>query len=323
MKSGNFSAATGENDFCMSNHPEHKKWTGLISLLVVYVVWGSTYLAIRYAVREGSGFPVFWMAGSRIMLGGVILLVVAAVTRQSFRMTRSSWVVTVVSAILMWNGGNGLVTWAEQGISSGYAALVIGTTPLWGVIIESILHRRLPTIRAVSSLLIGFAGLAVLTAPMIRTDEPVALNYLVALICAPVSWAVGSAYQQRRQLSQPIVVSSAYQQLVGGLVFMLLAVATREPWPQPTVEAWWAWGYLVVFGSVFAFTAYVTALRALPLPMVMTYAYVNPLIAVFLGWLFLKESITWHTLVGTLLILAGVAALFREKFAARKFDRIG
>jgi len=295
---------------------EPKSWSGLLSLFVVYVVWGSTYLAIRYAVREGSGFPAFWMAGSRVLLGGGILLLIAVLSRQSLRMTRGAWTATAISAVLMWNGGNGLVTWAEQRIPSGYAALVIGTTPLWGVLIESFLHKRRPSRRSVLSLLIGFAGLAILTLPMLHLDQPVAWAYLAALVLAPVSWSLGSAYQQRKRLTQPIIVSSAYQQLVAGVVFIMLALATREPWPQPTAEAWWAWGYLVLFGSVLAFTAYVTALRALPLSVVMTYAYVNPVIAVFLGWLLLHEAITWHTLAGTALILGGIAVLFHERFSS-------
>lgn len=297
---------------------EKKSWSGFLSLLVVYLVWGSTYLAIRYAVREGSGFPAFWMAASRTMLGGIILFGIALILKQPLRLKRSEWVVTIISSILLWNGGNGLVTWAEQRASSGYAALVVGTTPLWGAFIESLLRRQRPSARMMLSLLIGFAGLVVLTLPTIKMGERSDWIATVALLCAPLSWSIGSAYQQRRKLSQPIIVSSAYQQVIGGLVFILLAFATSEPWPAPTGEAWLAWGYLVIFGSVIAYTAYVTALRALPLPIVMTYAYVNPVIAVFLGWLLLSEPITWSTLVGTALILAGVATLFYERFKRQK-----
>jgi drug/metabolite transporter (DMT)-like permease len=293
---------------------DKKSWTGFLSLLVVYLVWGSTYLAIRYAVREGSGFPAFWMAASRTILGGFILFGIALILKQPLRLKKSEWVVTIVSSILLWNGGNGLVTWAEQRASSGFAALVIGTTPLWGAVVESMLHRKRPSVMVMLSLLIGFAGLVVLTLPTIKSGGRSDWIATAALLCAPISWSIGSAYQQRRKLSQPIIVSSAYQQLIGGLVFILLAFATNEPWPEPTHEAWLAWGYLVIFGSVIAYTAYVTALRALPLPIVMTYAYVNPVIAVFLGWLLLREPITWHTLAGTALILAGVATLFYERF---------
>jgi len=229
---------------------ERKSWTGLISLFVVYIVWGSTYLAIRYAVREGSGFPAFWMAAGRTIAGGLILFAIAAALKQSLRMKKSEWAVTIVTAILLWNGGNGLVTWAEQRATSGFAALVIGTTPLWGALVESILGRRRPSGTTVISLLVGFSGLAVLTMPMLQVGERSDWLSTIALLCAPICWSMGSAYQQRRKLTQPIIVSSAYQQLIGGLVFIVLALLTKEHWPEPTREAWVAWGYLVIFGSV-------------------------------------------------------------------------
>ncbi|HMP89011.1 MAG TPA: EamA family transporter [Kiritimatiellia bacterium] len=301
-----------------SEDQNRNELTGMLSLLVVYVVWGSTYLAIRYAVREGSGFPAFWMAASRVLLGGVILFGLAAMFKQSLRLKKSEWVVTIVTAILLWNGGNGLVTWAEQRAHSGYAALVIGTTPFWGVICEAFFRRKLPSALSITSLMIGFAGLAVLTYPMIKAGERADWISTVALLCAPICWSIGSAYQQRRKISQPILVSSAYQQVIGGVVFVLLALVTREPWPAPMPEAWIAWGYLVIFGSVLAFTAYVTALRNLPLPIVMTYAYVNPVIAVLLGWWLLDEQITSYTMIGAVLILGGVGALFHERFYSRR-----
>jgi drug/metabolite transporter (DMT)-like permease len=290
------------------------RWRGLGALMLVYVVWGSTYLAIRVAVQEGSGFPAFWMAASRTLVGGAILLALAWAMGKPLGLRRSEWVVTVVSAILLWNGGNGMVTWAEQRAASGYAALVIGTTPLWGAVIDSVMRRTRPTLRVLTPLLTGFAGLAVLTGPALRSAERADLWSTVALLAAPVCWSLGSAYQQRRNITQPIMVSAGYQQLIGCVVFVLLALGTGEPWPTPTAASWVAWGYLVIFGSVIAFTAYVTALRALPLPVVMTYAYVNPVIAVLLGWWFLNEPVTWGTLAGTLLILAGVASLLRQRF---------
>jgi len=293
---------------------DKKSITGLLSLMVVYLVWGSTYLAIRFAVREGSGFPAFWMAGSRTILGGFILFGLAIATGKSLKLKKSEWAVTIISAILLWNGGNGLVTWAEQRASSGYAALVIGTTPLWGALIDAILVKRRPSAKMILSLLIGFAGLALLTYPHIKAGGRADLLSLIALLSAPVFWCLGSAYQQRSKISQPIIVSSAYQQLIGGAVFLLLALLTSEPWPQPVPESWIAWGYLVIFGSVIAFTAYVTALRSLPLPLVMTYAYVNPVIAVLLGWWLLQEEITMATAAGMALILCGVAMLFHERF---------
>lgn len=289
---------------------------GLLSLLVVYIVWGSTYLGIRYAVREGSGFPPFTMAASRALLGGLILLGIAALLRYRLRLTRRDFWLLLASAVLLWNGGNGLVTWAEQRAHSGFAALVVGTTPIYSAIVEALFDRKRPSPWLLVSLAVGFAGLFVLTRPMLATGVRADWHATIALLAAPLSWSIGSAIQQRNPLALPSVVSSGYLQLLGTLGFTVLLLATGEPAPRPDAPALWAWGYLIVFGSVIGFTAFVTALRALPVPVVMTYGYVNPVIAVFLGWLFLGEAVTHETVLGTALILAGVAGVFRQKYGA-------
>ena len=253
----------------MSNWLQRYPPRGLFCLLLVYIVWGSTYLGIRYAVREGSGFPPFSMAAARALAGGLILLGLGLAFRHRLRITRRDFGLLLLSSILLWNGGNGLDTWAEQRAHSAFAALAAGTTAdLWATV-------------------------------------------------ALLSWSIGSAIQLRNPLGLSTFASSGYQQLFGTIGFFVLLTATGEPTPQPTAEAWWAWGYLVIFGSVIGFTSFVYALRTLPVPVVMTYGFVNPVIAVFLGWFFLGEAITPTTLAGTALILAGVGGVFREKHAAR------
>ncbi len=287
--------------------------TGLLALLVVYVVWGSTYLAIRYAVREGSGFPPFTMAATRILAGGAILLFIGLLCRYRMQVSRAEWGWLSLSAVLMWNGGNGMVTWAEQHAHSGYAALVVGTTPMFSALVESAFNRRRPSTGLLLSLLVGFAGLFLLTWPVLHHGARGDLGATLALVAAPFCWSLGSTIQQRHPLKLPVVVSAGWQQVVGAVGFLVLVVLTGEPVPHPSPEAWWAWGYLVLFGSVLSFTAYVIALRRLPMPVVMTYGYVNPVIAVLLGWFFLNEEVTATTLAGMALILAGVAGVFRQK----------
>lgn len=294
-----------------------QRWQGLLCLLVVYVIWGSTYFAIRVAVGEGSGFAPFSMAGSRVLIGGLLLLAVGAGMGYSLRLTRGAWVVIVISAILLWNGGNGLVTWAEQYAHSGYAALLVGTTPLWGALWDSLIRRKKPTKVLILSLLVGFTGLMVLTFPQWRGGEFTDAASTLALCLAPVLWSAGSAYKQRRPLPNAIIVIAAYQQIVAAGVFLLMAYLSHEPWPTPSPEAWWAWGYLVVFGS-FAFTAYVIALHKLSLPVVMTYAYVNPVIAVLLGWFLLDEPVTGGMVLGMVLILAAVGGVFHDRFKSQR-----
>ncbi|MCO5045494.1 MAG: EamA family transporter [Kiritimatiellae bacterium] len=287
---------------------------GLFSLLLVYIIWGSTYLGIRYAVREGSGFPPFSMAALRSIAGGIILLSLALARRERICISLRELGLLSLSAVLLWNGGNGLVTWAEQRAASAFAALVVGATPLYSAIVEAIFERKRPSTALVLSLILGMFGLYILTQPALAEGTQADVWATIALLLAPLSWSVGSSIQRRNPLKLSTLSISGYQQLLGTLGFVLLLTATDEPRPQPTPDAWWAWGYLVLFGSVVGFTAFVHALHTLPTPVVMTYGYVNPVIAIFLGWLFLGEAITPHTVVGTAFILAGVAGVFRQNY---------
>jgi drug/metabolite transporter (DMT)-like permease len=297
---------------------------GLLNLSVVYVVWGSTYLAIRVAVREGSGFPPFMMGAMRVILGGGLLLLWAGLGRKRLRLTRRELLIVAGSGLLLWFGGNGLVVWAEQRAASGYAALIIASTPVWVALIEAMLDRRSPSLLLVASLLIGFVGIGVLSVPILRVSDSGDILSVAALLVASLSWGAGSVLQSRRHVDLTPRVNSGYQQVFGGVGFLFAALVFGEPLPTPTSQAWIAWVYLVIIGSVFAFTAYVQALRLLPTSVVMTYAYVNPVIAVFLGWLILRESITGWTVCGAALVLLAVAGVFRDRFsrpAVRGRDR--
>ena len=286
---------------------------GLLCLLVTYVVWGSTYLAIRVAVREAGGWGPFWLGASRVFVAAAILLLVCYLRRVRFKPTFAELVVIVGSGLLLWVAGNGAVNWAEQRIDSGLAALVVGAMPMWVVLMESTLDRRRPSFRLVASLVIGFAGLAVLTLPMWREGLRGDLSGVGAVVFGAISWGAGSVWVNRRPLGIDSVATAGLQQLFGGFGFLAVVVVFAEPLPQPSGEGWAAWVYLVIFGSVFAYTCFIYALKVLPATLVMTYSYVNPVIAVFLGWLLLSEPVTGYTFAGAVLIVAGVYGVFREK----------
>jgi drug/metabolite transporter (DMT)-like permease len=294
---------------------------GLVHLLVVYIVWGSTYLGIRIAVRDGAGFPPFVMAGSRILVAGSILLVWGALRRQKLRPTRGDLMVFASSGLLLWLGGNGLVSWAEQRAESGYTALLVGSAPLWTTMVESALDRRAPTLRLLGALLIGLAGLAVLNYPVLRHGSSADVFSAFALLVAVMSWGVGSIYQKRRPVTLSGEASAAYQLLFGSMALLTVSLLVGEPRPTPTPAALAAWGYLIIFGSVVAFTSFVKALQLLPVSVVMTYAYVNPVIAVLLGWMILSERITLWTLAGSALVILGVMGVFHEMRRARNARR--
>lgn len=287
--------------------------TGLLGLLVTYVVWGSTYLAIRIAVREGAGWGPFALGASRVFAAAAVLLLICAVRRVRFRPTPAELGVIAGSGLLMWVGGNGAVNWAEQRIDSGLAALVVGTMPMWVMLMESVIDRRRPSTRLVLSLVVGFAGLAVLTFPIWRHGPGSDLTGVAAVVLAAISWGAGSVWLHRRPVGVDSVATAGLQQLVGGFGFVAIAALVAEPPPDPTPAAWAAWAYLVLFGSIIAFTSFIHALKVLPTTLVMTYTYVNPVIAVILGRVLLGEPITIYTVAGTILVVTGVYGVFQDK----------
>ena len=288
-------------------------WKGLAHLLVVYVVWGSTYLAIRVAVREGAGFPPFIMGATRTLVSGGLLLLLAVILKKRVKLTKHEIAVLAGSGLLLWLGGHGLVVWAEQRAHSLFAALIIGSEPIFVALIELFLDRRLPSLAFVLSLIVGFAGIAVLSAPVLTSGISADILSLAALLVAAISWGAGSVLQQRKPVNISPTASSGYQLLFGAVGLAIVALLVREPLPTPTTEAWLAWLYLVIFGSLVAFTSYVQALQLLPISIVMTYPYVNPVIAIFLGWLILGEPITIWTITGAALVMLGVAGIFRTR----------
>jgi drug/metabolite transporter (DMT)-like permease len=286
---------------------------GLLHLLVVYIVWGSTYLGIRVAVREGSGFPPFAMALMRVMVASAFLLGWARLRGERVRLDRRELRLLVLSGLLLWVGGNGLVSWAEIRADSGLAALLVAAMPIWAVLIEMGLDRKAPNWKAAASIAIGFGGVGVLSWPVLRQGSSGDILAVVALLLAPLFWAFGSIMIQRQKPDLSVRVLAGWQQTFGGAGLLAVALARGERVPAPTGEAWLAWGYLVVFGSVIAMTSYMATLRRLPYRIVATYAYANPVIAVFLGWLILHEPVTGYTLGGAVLVVAGIAGVFHNR----------
>jgi drug/metabolite transporter (DMT)-like permease len=285
--------------------------SGYLHLLVIYIVWGSTYLAIRVAVRDGAGFTPFMMGAMRVLAASIILMVIGFLTRQRLKLTRVEFLNLFVSGILLWTGGNGLVMLGERKADSAVAALIIACTPIWVAILDAILDRKVPSGLLIGSLVVGTSGIVVLTMPLILTGLKAELLSILSIVLASLSWASGSVLQSRRQVKLAPVVSSGYQSLFGGLGFVIVAMLLREPLPHPIPQAWLAWAYLVIFGSAIAFTSFVQVLRLLPTKIVVTYSYVNPIIAVLLGWIILGEQITVWTIGGAALVLLGVAGVFR------------
>jgi drug/metabolite transporter (DMT)-like permease len=286
-------------------------WRGLAHLFVVYIVWSSTYLAIRVAVRPGAGFPPFALAAMRCLLAFPLLLLWAKARGLRLRPTRRELPLLAASGVLLWAFGNGFVVVAEQRVNSALAAILIASTPIWVTLLESIADRHLPSRLAAFAMLAGFAGAGLIGYPALRGGVRADAVAVVVLLVAALSWGGGSLLQRRRPVALDAMVSAAYQMLFGGIGVAALSLAFREPVPTPTATAWLGFAFLLVFGSLIAFTSFLKALHLLPTRLVFTYGYVNPVIAAFLGWLLLGEHIAGVTLLGAGLVLLGVAGAFR------------
>lgn len=287
--------------------------TGLINLLVVYVVWSSTYLAIRIAVSGPGGFNVLTAGYIRMFLAGSLLIIICVIRKYRIRITVRELIVFGVSGCLLWVGGNGVVMWAEKQADSGFAALVVSCAPLLVAVIESILNKKAPSKILAFSLLLAFTGLWILVGPAWRGMGGDNLMPALALLGGTVSWAVGSVYQARQKLDLPAPVVSAYQHLSAGILFFIISLSSGQYVPNAGRDEWLALLYLVVFGSVLAFTSYIKTLQLLPINIAMTYAFVNPVLALFLGWAILNEQVNLLTLLGALVVILGVVGVFWER----------
>ena len=288
-------------------------FAGLFHLLVIYFVWGSTYLAIRMAVRDGAGFTPFLLGFARVLPASLILLLMARLRGRRVLPEKQEWITLVLSGILMWIGGNGVVNWAEQHVDSGYTALIVGALPLWTAVLEAILDRRMPSWRLAFGLFVGFGGLVVLTWPVIRNQGGPDAIAAMGLVLGSASWGGGSVLIARRPVKLGPIATSGWQQLFAVAGFGLLALLFQERMGMPSNQAIGAYFYLVLFGSLIAFTSFMAVLKLLPTTLVFTYAYVNPVVAVFLGWLILREAVNWYTIIGAVLVLAGVAGVFEDR----------
>ena len=286
---------------------------GLFHLLVVYLVWGSTYLGIRLAVEGPHGFPPFYLGAARMLLGGGGLLAYALIRGRPVRFSGRDFAVAALSGVFLWVGGNGLVMVAERHLPSGYSALVMGGLPIWVTVIGLFSGQRLRPILA-AGMLIGLGGLYFLTRSSLHLTGGHD-SLIVLLVAASWCWALGMSFQRWWLHTTDAQVSSAWQQIFAGAVFLVLALVTREPVPHPGTTAIVGASYLVVMGSWFAFTSFILATRLLPMTVVTTYSYVNPLVAVVLGSLVLGERVTSMMAVGGFLLLVGVGAVIQSQRA--------
>jgi drug/metabolite transporter (DMT)-like permease len=298
-----------------------KIWTALIAL---YIVWGSTYLAIRFAVET---FPPFLHGSLRFLISGVILLIWRRAMGDPMP-TKSNLKSTAIVGTLLLLGGNGLVALAEKNVPSGIAALMISTSPFWLVLFESFrAGGTRPNWQSILGLIIGFGGVFYLIGPAQFTGSQQKFDTfgILLLICAPILWSLGSIYARGADMPKSTLMSTGLQMLAGAVSLFLVSVVTGElkgfSFGEVSMRSWLGLIYLIAFGSLVGFVAYGWLLHNAPVSLFSTYAYVNPVVAVFLGWLLANEALNARIVVASAIIIGSVIFInYARQLSGRKAE---
>ncbi|WP_146900990.1 EamA family transporter [Adhaeribacter aerolatus] len=295
--------------------PQPPKWQIYLAFAAIYVIWGSTYLGIRFT---NESIPPFLMSGMRFVIAGSCLYLYARIVNKAPAPTWPNIKAAAMVGFLLILIGNGGVAYAELTIPSSIAALLIATSPVWFVLLGWLFFGNArPNSKVISGLVLGLAGMVVLIGPGQLTGHALDMLGLGIIVFSTIGWTVGSLYSSVSKTLAPPLIHTALQMLAGGIFLLLMATLRGEVAnfhvEQVSLKSWLAFGYLIVFGSLVGFNAYSWLIRVVPPSQASTYAYVNPLVAVILGWLFGGEAITWQMLLAGAFILPGVILILRAK----------
>ena len=296
-----------------------------LALLALYVVWGSTYLAILFAVET---IPPFMHAGFRFLISGAILYTWRRRAGDA-PPTTGNWRSTAIVGTALLLGGNGLVAWAEQSVPSGIAALMISTAPFWLVLFESMrTGGAKPNRLSILGLLIGFAGVFILIGPAEITGGEGSIDPFGAflLLLAPFFWSLGSIYARGADMPKSTLLSTGMQMLTGAVALFIVSGIKGEfngfSLDQVSTRSWLGLLYLITFGSLIGFVSYGWLLHNAPVSLTSTYAYVNPVVAVFLGYFFAGETLNGRILIATVIIISSVILINRSRMVKVKTEPV-
>jgi drug/metabolite transporter (DMT)-like permease len=294
-----------------------------VAFAAIYIIWGSTYLGILFAIET---LPPFLMAGSRFLTAGALIFAWSWPRRER-NPTIAEWKAAAIIGGLLLLGGNGAVSWAEQYVPSSIAALLIAVTPLWMVLLDWLWHGAVrPGSRTIAGVLLGIAGLGLLVGPAaIMGAGAVHVPGALVILGGSLSWSIGSIYSRRAPTPKGGMLGIGMQMLAGGALLLLLGLlsgeAGRLDLAQVSLKSALAVAYLTVFGSIIGYSAYIWLLRVVSAARVATYAYVNPIVAVLLGWALAGEVLTVRMLVAAAVIVIGVALITPgSRGSARRSD---
>ncbi len=277
----------------------------IAALAAVYFIWGSTYLAVAIALES---FPPFILSASWAIIPGIIFIAATRLRRVPWPTRREFWSSAIVGALLI--GGVSAFVWAEQHVASGVTALMLGTIPLWMALVEWAWGGGRPIGKVWVGLLMGFGGVVVLGVPQLHLGAAAVPPGCVGLLLASaISWAIGSAYARRAKLPESMPMSIGLQFITGGVLLVIGAVVTGETVQHVSVRSAIALGYLAVVDSLVGYTAYLWLLQKASSALASTYAFVNPVVALALGWWLADEPLTARSVLAAVVIVGAVALI--------------
>ena len=278
---------------------------------IVYVIWGSTYLGIAFAIET---IPPFSMAGIRFLIAGVILFAWTRLKREE-KPQLIHWRTAVIVGVLLL-GANGLLSWAEQFVASGVAALLVATVPMWMVIIDALgPSKNRPSMMVIIGLVVGLIGIFILVGPSSFGSEPIHRVGAFAIVIASISWAFGSVYSKHAVATKSTLQNVGMQMLVGGAILFVAGFLMGERVDVSAIssKSFWALIYLATAGGVVAYAAYLWLLQVASPAKVATYAYVNPVIAVLLGWALASEPLNARVALAAVVVVSAVVLITTAK----------
>ncbi|MBI4245061.1 MAG: EamA family transporter [Planctomycetes bacterium] len=289
------------------------RWKIIGAFSIIYIIWGSTYLAIRYTVET---LPPFLSSGIRFIISGAILYLWGFLRGQPSA-TFAQWRSAAIVGLFLMVCGNGALNWSEQHIPSSLASILISTNPFWFVVIESVLEKKWPNIKVVAALIAGFFGVILLSNDLGENNNPLYFTGIIVIMISSIFWAVGSIYSKRADLPKSSILSTAMAMLTGGIFSAIVGLSAGEYQQFSMInlqtKSVIALIYLIIFGSLIAFVAYFWLLRVVSPTKVSTCVYVNCVIAVILGWSVGGEELSTRTILAALIIIGSVIIVTSTK----------
>lgn len=278
----------------------------ILAFIAIYVIWGSTYLFNKIAVSE---LPPFFIASIRFFVAGCLMILLAKIFKQDLRISKKQFTNSMIASFFFLIYGNGVFVWALKYIDSGFGALISASQPIFVLLLMRLIDRKPMKRKSIIGISLGMFGMYLLVSQQeLTTSENSLLGIFMMLTCV-LSWSYGSVFVSKAQLPKSFMVSTGFQMLIAGAVLCFVSLSFQEEWISPfdwSPKVLGSLSFLIIFGGFFAFTSFNYLLKNVDTEKVSTSAYVNPLIALLLGWFFLDETLTIQSIIASIILLTGV-----------------